>query len=124
MGMASVGGKHHIEAMMAKTAAVYLRVSTDDQTVANQTDEVTQLVLARGFEPIVYAETGSAVMARPVLDRMLSDVRAGRVNAVAVWSMDRLGRGEQKGRASRVLTEGPYLLRFVAPQRGLEPRTR
>jgi DNA invertase Pin-like site-specific DNA recombinase len=79
--------------MTTKTAAVYLRVSTSDQTVANQTDEVTQLARARGFEPVIYAETGSAVKARPVLDRMLSDVRAGRINAVAVWSLDRLGRG-------------------------------
>lgn len=31
--------------------------------------------------------------ARPVLDAMLADVRAGRVEAVAIWSLDRLGRG-------------------------------
>lgn len=51
-----------------------------------------QLVLARGFEPVVYEEVESAAKARPVLERMLADVRAGRVQAVAVWALDRLHR--------------------------------
>ena len=75
-----------------KSAAIYLRVSTDRQTVANQLAEVRQLALARGFEPIVYEEVESAAKARPVLDRMLDDARAGRVQAVAVWALDRLHR--------------------------------
>jgi DNA invertase Pin-like site-specific DNA recombinase len=78
-----------------KRAAVYLRVSSDNgrQTTENQRDEVVQLARARGYEPVVFEEMESAMKARPVLDRMLADVRAGRVEAVAIWSMDRLGRG-------------------------------
>lgn len=76
-----------------KRAAVYVRVSTDDQTVLNQLDEVLQLARARGYEPVLFEETGSAMKARPVLDRMLAEVRAGKVEAVVVWSLDRLGRG-------------------------------
>jgi putative DNA-invertase from lambdoid prophage Rac len=53
---------------------------------------VRQLALARGFEPVIYEEVESAAKARPVLDRMLADVRAGRVQAVAVWALDRLHR--------------------------------
>jgi len=75
-----------------KTCAVYLRISTDRQTVENQAAEVRQLAVARGYEPVVYEEVESAAKARPVLDRMLSDVRAGRVRAVAVWALDRLHR--------------------------------
>ena len=75
-----------------KTCAVYLRISTDRQTVENQAAEVRQLAVARGYEPVVYEEVESAAKARPVLDRMLSDVRAGRVQAVAVWALDRLHR--------------------------------
>ncbi len=73
-------------------AGLYLRVSTDRQTAENQLADVRRLVEARGFEPVVYEEVESAAKARPVLDRMLTDVRAGRVQAVAVWALDRLHR--------------------------------
>jgi DNA invertase Pin-like site-specific DNA recombinase len=76
--------------MMLMKAALYLRVSTDRQTAENQVAEVRQLAVARGFEPVVYEEVESAVKSRPILDRMLADVRAGRVQAVAVWALDRL----------------------------------
>lgn len=73
-------------------AAVYVRVSTGTQTVQNQVEEVMRLVVARGYEPVLYEEIESAVKARPVFDRMLADVRAGRVHAVACVALDRLHR--------------------------------
>jgi putative DNA-invertase from lambdoid prophage Rac len=73
-------------------AAVYLRVSTDQQNTENQLEELRQLVTARGYEAVIYEEVESAAKARPVLDGMLGDVRAGRVRAVAVWALDRLHR--------------------------------
>jgi DNA invertase Pin-like site-specific DNA recombinase len=73
-------------------AGLYARVSTDRQTVENQLAELRQLAQARGFEPVVYEEVESAAKARPVFDRLLADVRAGRVNGVAVWALDRLHR--------------------------------
>jgi DNA invertase Pin-like site-specific DNA recombinase len=75
-----------------KSAALYLRVSGPRQTADNQVAEVRQMVLARGYEPVVYEEVESAAKARPVLDRMMADVRAGRVQAVAVWALDRAHR--------------------------------
>jgi DNA invertase Pin-like site-specific DNA recombinase len=72
--------------------AVYVRVSTDRQQVGNQVAEVRQLVAARGYDPVIYEEIESAAKARPILDKMLADVRAGRVRAVAVWALDRLHR--------------------------------
>lgn len=75
-----------------KRCAVYLRVSTDRQTVSNQAAEVCRMVAARGYEAEVYEEIESAAKARPVLDRLLCDARAGRVGAVAVWALDRLHR--------------------------------
>jgi DNA invertase Pin-like site-specific DNA recombinase len=79
-------------ATKVRRAALYLRVSSDRQTSENQVEEVRQLALARGYEPVVYVETESAAKQRPVLDRMLADVRAGRVQAVAFWALDRLHR--------------------------------
>jgi putative DNA-invertase from lambdoid prophage Rac len=74
------------------TAALYIRVSTDKQTAENQLAELHQLAAARGYEPIVYEEVESAAKARPVLDRMLADARAGRVRAIMVWALDRMHR--------------------------------
>ena len=75
-----------------KTCAVYLRISTDRQTVQNQLADLDRLVRARGYEPAIYEEVESAAKARPVLDRLLADARAGRITAVAVWALDRLHR--------------------------------
>jgi DNA invertase Pin-like site-specific DNA recombinase len=85
-----------------KTAAVYLRVSSDRQTVENQRAEVEQLASARGFTLVIYEEVESAAKARPVFDRMLKDARAGRVQAVAFWALDRLHRS-MKGAVDDVL---------------------
>jgi DNA invertase Pin-like site-specific DNA recombinase len=73
-------------------AALYVRVSTDRQIGENQLAELRQLAAARGFEPITYNEVESAAKARPVMDRMLADARAGRVRAILVWALDRLHR--------------------------------
>jgi DNA invertase Pin-like site-specific DNA recombinase len=73
-------------------AAVYVRVSTDRQTVQNQLADLERLAQARGYEVTIYEEVESAAKARPVLDRLLADARAGRVQAVAVWALDRLHR--------------------------------
>lgn len=75
-----------------KPAAIYLRVSTDEQTIENQRAEVEAMCRARGYEPVAYEESASAAKQRPVFDRMLSDARAGRVRAVFVWALDRFHR--------------------------------
>jgi DNA invertase Pin-like site-specific DNA recombinase len=69
-------------------------VSTTDgrQTTANQLPDLERLAAARGFEIVAYEETESAAKARPVLDRMLADARAGRLQAVVIWALDRLHR--------------------------------
>jgi len=76
-------------------AACYLRVSTDRQTIENQRAEVEQLGRSRGYEIALYEETESAAKRRPVFDRMLADVRAGRIQAVVVWALDRFHRSMQ-----------------------------
>jgi len=76
-------------------AAVYLRVSSDRQVLDNQRAEVEQLARARGYEPLFYEETESAAKRRPVFDRVLADARAGKVQAVVCWAIDRLHRSMQ-----------------------------
>ena len=78
---------------MAPKAAMYLRVSTDKQTVDNQLKETEALLRARGFEPVLYGETASAAAkTRPEFNRMMDDARKGKVAAVGVWALDRLHR--------------------------------
>jgi DNA invertase Pin-like site-specific DNA recombinase len=76
----------------AVVAALYLRVSTMEQDEENQVPELDRLALRRGWERVQYREQGSAAKARPVLDRLMADARAGRVGAVVVWALDRLDR--------------------------------
>lgn len=78
--------------------AVYLRVSTQGQTTANQLPAIEAWVKGRGHELAgVYEENESAWRSghQRELSRLLSDLRSGRrrYDIVLVWSLDRLTRG-------------------------------
>lgn len=76
-------------------AAVYLRVSDDEQTVENQREPLLQLARARGYEPVVYEEEGSAWATnrpRPEFDRLMRDARQRKFRLVIVWDLRRLTR--------------------------------
>lgn len=78
-----------------KRAAVYARVSTLDQTTANQVFDLRQMAAQRGFEIVEeYVDHGiSGTRARrPALDKMMADARHGRFDIVLVWAADRLAR--------------------------------
>ncbi|MFO0584709.1 MAG: recombinase family protein [Anaeromyxobacter sp.] len=71
---------------------MYLRVSTAEQNAESQAVDARRLAEARGFDIVEYREVESAAKARPVFDRMIEDARAGRVQAIIVWALDRLHR--------------------------------
>jgi DNA invertase Pin-like site-specific DNA recombinase len=80
-----------------KRAAVYVRVSTDHQTVENQTRELRQVAERRGWEVVeVYSDAGISGAKdrkqRPGLDRMLNDAGRRRFDIVMAWAIDRVGR--------------------------------
>jgi DNA invertase Pin-like site-specific DNA recombinase len=80
-----------------KQAALYVRVSTDGQSVENQTRELSQIADRRGWQVVeTYSDaeiSGSKGREkRPALDRMLKDVSRHRFDVVMAWSIDRLGR--------------------------------
>lgn len=84
---------------MAKTkrAAVYLRVSTDDQTTDNQRRELQAAAEARGWQVITFYEDAGISGAkgrdkRPGLDTMLKDATRRKFDVIMAWSVDRLGR--------------------------------
>jgi putative DNA-invertase from lambdoid prophage Rac len=74
--------------------AVYIRVSTKDQKLASQEVELDRCCKVRGWKNVErYTDRMSgAKTSRPELDRMLTDLRAGKVERVVVYKLDRLGR--------------------------------
>jgi putative DNA-invertase from lambdoid prophage Rac len=79
--------------MPSALAAVYLRVSSDRQTVENQRPDVEQLARARGLEVAhVYEAAASAVKHRPRYEAMLKDAKRGKFGVLVVWALDRFGR--------------------------------
>jgi DNA invertase Pin-like site-specific DNA recombinase len=81
----------------AKRAAIYVRVSTDKQTVENQVRELTAIAQRRGWEIVAtYNDAGISGAKgrdqRPGLDEMLKDASRRRFDIVLAWAIDRLGR--------------------------------
>ena len=80
-----------------KRAAIYVRVSTDKQTIENQLRELRQIAERRGWEVVhEYHDAGiggaKGREARPGLDEMLKDAQRRRFDVVMAWAIDRLGR--------------------------------
>lgn len=84
-------------ATKGKRAAIYLRVSTGDQTTENQRLDLGKLAELRGWEVVaVFADEGVSGTKdrdqRPGLDALLKDARRRRFDVVLFWAVDRLGR--------------------------------
>lgn len=82
---------------MQKRAAIYVRVSTDKQTVENQVTALRQIAERRGWEIVQeYRDAGISGAkgreSRPGLDQMLKDASKRRFDVVMAWAIDRLGR--------------------------------
>jgi DNA invertase Pin-like site-specific DNA recombinase len=87
---------------MAKRVGVYLRVSTKNgQTVDNQRQALVEAIERRPGWVIAdeYADQGISGAKgrdkRPEFDRLLKDVVRRKIDVVAAWSVDRLGRSLQ-----------------------------
>jgi len=82
---------------MRKKAAIYVRVSTDKQTLENQLRELKQIAERRGWQVAQeYHDAGSSGAkgrdGRPGLDQMLNDAKRRKFDVVMAWAIDRLGR--------------------------------
>ena len=81
-------------------AAIYLRVSTDEQTTENQERELRAAAERNGHEIVaVYRDAGISGSKdrdqRPGFDAMHKDAARRRFDVVMAWSVDRLGRSLQ-----------------------------
>src|SRR5262249_16081846 len=83
-----------------RRAVIYLRVSTIDQTTANQERELREIAAHMGCEVVrVYRDPGiSAAKApngRPAFDCLYRDAARRQFEVIMAWSVDRLGRSLQ-----------------------------
>jgi DNA invertase Pin-like site-specific DNA recombinase len=83
-----------------KRAVLYLRVSTQDQTTANQERELREIASRMGCDIVkVYKDHGISGAKgrdkRPAFDAMCRDATKRQFDMVMVWSVDRLGRSLQ-----------------------------
>jgi DNA invertase Pin-like site-specific DNA recombinase len=83
-----------------KRVALYVRVSTDEQTTDNQRHELEAVAKRSGWNLVgVYEDNGisgaNGREKRPALDKMLKDAARREFDMIAAWSVDRLGRSLQ-----------------------------
>jgi site-specific DNA recombinase len=80
--------------------AAYVRVSTEEQArsglgIEAQKSRCKAMATVKEWpDPIFYADEGisGTKTTRPQLDRLLTDIEAGKIDAVIILSLDRLGR--------------------------------
>jgi len=75
--------------------AIYVRVSTVDQSLDNQLDDLKKYIQQRGWEEaVVYSDHGvsGAKDRRPALDDLLKAARRRQIDVVVCWRLDRFGR--------------------------------
>jgi len=82
---------------MTKRAAIYVRVSTDKQTIDNQVQVLRQIAERRGWQVAEqYSDAGISGSkgrdGRPGLDQMLKDAQRRKFDVIMAWAIDRLGR--------------------------------
>ena len=78
--------------------AIYVRVSTKDQTTLNQEMSLKEYTKRNDYEVYkVYKDEGisGSTTSREGLDLMLQDMRNKHFDAIVVWKLDRLGRSTQ-----------------------------
>ncbi len=85
---------------MSKRVALYCRVSTDGQTIENQTRELEAVAKRHGWQ-IVETFTDEGISGakgrdrRPGFNALHNAIARKEIDMVAAWSVDRLGRSLQ-----------------------------
>jgi DNA invertase Pin-like site-specific DNA recombinase len=93
----SIAGRGEAMISKGKRVAIYLRVSTSEQTTDNQRRELEAVAARHGWHVVkVFEDAGISGAKgreqRPGLDAMMKAVARREIDAVAAWSVDRLGR--------------------------------
>lgn len=73
-------------------AAIYARVSDEDQKLDMQLTDLRKYAQRMEWTAVEYVEKESSVKRRPIFERMIADAKAGRVDVILVWRIDRFAR--------------------------------
>ena len=76
------------------TVAIYLRVSTQEQSTEFQKREIAEFLKAKGWSSFaIYEDKSTGTSSnRPELRKMLKDAQDGSVGVIVCWKLDRLFR--------------------------------
>jgi DNA invertase Pin-like site-specific DNA recombinase len=103
-------------------AAIYARVSTEDQNLDSQLQSCRDWCSRMKLEAVEYLEKASgASVSRQTLDRLMADVRRGRVKVVVCFKLDRLGRSLVH-LAQMIGEFDAYGTALVCPSQGIDTR--
>ena len=103
--------------MSTRRAAVYVRVSTEDQNLDNQLAQIREFAGRRDFNIVsVYQEEESAWRGgrQRELAKLMKDAQGGKFTVVLVWALDRLSREGPLAILTRVHTLGRYGVDLVS----------
>ena len=82
---------------MAKKTALYIRVSTKDQSHASQLPDLERWVEANGGEVEWFKDAFTGrTMNRPAMDRLMDQLRTSKIDRIVVWRLDRLGKNDER----------------------------
>jgi len=101
--------------------AIYTRVSTDNQTHDSQLNELRDYCQRRGWAGAAqYADVISgAKFSRQGLDKLMTEVRRGRLDVIVCFKLDRLGRSlPHLAQIVGELTE--HRVALVCPSQGID----
>jgi putative DNA-invertase from lambdoid prophage Rac len=108
-----------VQSATTKTAAIYVRVSTSDQSHDMQTTELRGYAERMGWTIVQYAEKASSVKKRPVLDQLMRDARARKIDVVLVWKLDRFARSLTQLMDNITLLDSAGV-RFICTTQGID----
>ena len=102
-------------------AAIYTRISTDKQTDDSQLNELRDYCQRRGWPAVTeYRDVISgAKFTRQGLDKLMADVRRGRINVIVCFKLDRLGRSLPH--LAQIVSElTAHRVALVCPSQGID----
>lgn len=78
---------------MAKSTAIYVRVSSREQTHASQLPDLERWAAAHEGTCTWFKDTFTGkTMNRPGMEKLIAELHACRLERIVVWRLDRLGR--------------------------------
>lgn len=78
---------------MGKQVAIYVRVSSNQQDTKSQEPDLERWTKGQDGSVVWYRDKVSGTtMNRPAWNKLATAIRQGKVSAVVVWRLDRLGR--------------------------------